>query len=163
MAEAGSFADRVKQQADIVRVVGEYVQLKKAGQNFRGLCPFHSEKTPSFNVHPTRQFYHCFGCGASGDVFAFIQKVENVSFPEAVRIVAQKSGVPLPKITYSSPEEARNAEMRTALLEIQERACDFFQEYLRRPEAAHAREYLDGRGLDAKTIALFRIGFAPES
>jgi DNA primase len=164
MTTSTDFKETLKQQADIVRVIGDYVKLKKSGaQNFSGLCPFHSEKTPSFNVHPTRQFYHCFGCGASGDVFAFIQKVENVSFPEAVRIVAQKSGVPLPKITYSSPEEARNAEMRTALLEIQERACDFFQEYLRRPEAAHAREYLAGRGLDAKTIALFRIGFAPDS
>ena len=87
MAEAGSFADRVKQQADIVRVVGEYVQLKKAGQNFRGLCPFHSEKTPSFNVHPTRQIYHCFGCGKGGDVFNFVMEMEKCEFPEAIRIV----------------------------------------------------------------------------
>jgi DNA primase len=164
MTTPTDFKETLKQQADIVRVVGDYVKLKKAGaQNFSGLCPFHNEKTPSFNVHAARQFFHCFGCGASGDVFAFVQKAENVSFPEAIRIVAQKMGVTLPKMTYSSPEEARNAELRTALLDVQERACDFFQEYLRRPEAAHAREYLAGRGLDAKTIALFRIGFAPDS
>ena len=92
MAEAGSFADRVKQQADIVRVIGEYVQLKKAGQNFRGLCPFHSEKSPSFNVHPTRQIYHCFGCGVGGDVFKFVMEMEKCPFPEAIRIVAEKCG-----------------------------------------------------------------------
>ncbi len=81
MAEAGSFAEKVKQQADIVRVVGEYVRLRKAGQNFLGLCPFHQEKTPSFAVHPVRQIYHCFGCGASGDVFKFVMELEKSSFP----------------------------------------------------------------------------------
>src|SRR5215470_8125942 len=136
-----NFAQELKQQADIVRVIGDYVKLKKSGaQNFTGLCPFHNEKTASFNVHAARQFFHCFGCGASGDVFAFVQKVENVSFPEPVRIVAQKAGVALPKFTYSSPEEACNAEVRTALLDIQEAACSFFQDYLRRPDATHARE-----------------------
>ena len=84
MAEAGSFADRVKQQADIVRVVGDYIKLKKAGaQNYSGLCPFHNEKTPSFSVHVTHQFFHCFGCGLSGDVFTFVQKIENITFSEA--------------------------------------------------------------------------------
>ena len=82
-----NFKDSLKQQADIVRIVGDYVKLRKAGaQNFSGLCPFHSEKTPSFSVHATRQFYHCFGCGASGDVFSFVQKLENITFPEAVRL-----------------------------------------------------------------------------
>ncbi|MGI9102499.1 MAG: DNA primase [Terriglobales bacterium] len=164
MANPGDFAYAVKQQADIVRIVGEYIKLKKSGaQNFTGLCPFHSEKTGSFSVHATRQFYHCFGCGASGDVFSFVQKIENITFPEAVRAVAQKLGIPLPKVTYSSPEEAREAKTRGALMEIHERACAFFQEQLRRPEGAHAREYLAGRGLDEATIATFRIGFAPDS
>ncbi|HEV2730683.1 MAG TPA: CHC2 zinc finger domain-containing protein, partial [Terriglobales bacterium] len=91
MAYPGDFAYTLKQQADIVRVVGDYVKLKKAGaQNYAGLCPFHEEKTPSFGVHATKQFYHCFGCGASGDVFSFVQKIENITFPEAVRAVAQK-------------------------------------------------------------------------
>ncbi|HTV15633.1 MAG TPA: CHC2 zinc finger domain-containing protein, partial [Acidobacteriaceae bacterium] len=83
------FSRRVKEQADIVKIVGDYVRLRKAGaQNYSGLCPFHKEKTPSFSVHAGRQFYHCFGCGQSGDVFSFVQKVENLSFPEAVRAVA---------------------------------------------------------------------------
>src|SRR5258708_36219242 len=102
MANPGDFAYTVKQQADIVRIVGEYVKLKKAGaQNYSGLCPFHAEKTPSFSVHATRQFYHCFGCGASGDVFDFIKKVENITFPVAVRLLAQKLGVPQPTLRLS--------------------------------------------------------------
>ena len=159
-----NFKETLKQQADIVRIVGDYVKLKKAGaQNFSGLCPFHAEKTPSFSVHATRQFYHCFGCGESGDVFAFIQKVENITFPEAVRLLAQKLGVPMPKVTFSSPEEARNAQVRMALLDVHVRAAAFFQDCLRRPEGANAREYLKGRGLDDETIARFRIGYAPDS
>ena len=111
MTTSSDFKDTLKQQADIVRVVGDYVRLKKSGaQNYSGLCPFHGEKTPSFSVHATRQFYHCFGCGASGDVFSFVQKVENVSFPEAVRVVAQKMGVAMPRVSYSSPQEAREAQ-----------------------------------------------------
>src|SRR5260370_2097499 len=105
LAEAGTFADRVKQQADIVRVVGEYVQLKKAGQNFRGLCPFHSEKTPSFNVHPTRQIYHCFGCGKGGDVFSFLMEMENCEFPDAVRLGAAQSGSAVPGALEPEPTD----------------------------------------------------------
>ncbi len=159
-----NFKESLKQQADIVRIVGDYVKLKKAGaQNFSGLCPFHAEKTASFSVHATRQFYHCFGCGESGDVFAFIQKVENIAFPEAVRLLAQKLGVPMPKVTFSSPEEARNVHLRMALLDVHVRASAFFQDCLRRSEGANAREYLKGRGLDDETIARFRIGYAPDS
>jgi DNA primase len=164
MTEAADFKETVKQQADIVRIVGDYVKLKKAGaQNYSGLCPFHNEKTPSFSVHATRQFFHCFGCGTSGDVFSFVQKIENITFPEAVRAVAQKLGIALPKMEYSSPAEARDAKLRTVLLEIQERACGFFQECLRRPEGARAREYLTGRGLSEEMIREFRIGYAPDS
>jgi len=159
-----NFKETLKQQADIVRIVGDYVKLKKAGaQNFSGLCPFHAEKTPSFSVHATRQFFHCFGCGESGDVFTFIQKVENITFPEAVRLIAQKLGVPMPKVSFSSPAEARDAQVRMALLDVHVRAVAFFQECLRRPEGANAREYLKGRGLDDETIARFRIGYAPDS
>src|SRR6266699_2247717 len=150
MTLAADFAQNLKLQADIVRVVGEYVSLKKAGaQNYSGLCPFHKEKTPSFRVHETKQFYYCFGCGENGDVFSFVQKIENISFPEAVRAVAQKMGIALPKATFSSAAEAKDAQLRTALLDIHERACAFFQECLRRP--------------DEETIKKFRIGFAPDS
>jgi DNA primase len=164
MTDSSDFKETVKQQADIVRIVGDYVKLKKAGaQNYSGLCPFHNEKSPSFSVHATRQFYHCFGCGVSGDVFSFVQKVENITFPEAVRVVAQKLGIALPKVTYSSPAEAKDARLRTVLLDVHERASAFFQEYLRRPEGAQAREYLAGRGLNEEVIKTFRIGFAPDS
>ncbi|HET9305903.1 MAG TPA: DNA primase [Candidatus Sulfotelmatobacter sp.] len=164
MANPGDFAYTVKQQADIVRIIGDYVKLKKAGaQNYAGLCPFHGEKTPSFSVHATRQFYHCFGCSASGDVFSFIQKIENITFPESVRFVAQKLGIPLPKASYATEGEAKEARLRGQLLEVHERAVAFFQECLRRPEGARAREYLAGRGLDQEMIARFRIGYAPDS
>ena len=164
MANPGDFAYLVKQQADIVRIVGEYMTLRKSGaQNFQGLCPFYQEKTPSFSVHASRQFFHCFGCGASGDVFSFVQKIENITFPEAVRLLAEKLKIPLPKMSYSSPEEERQAGMRVGLIEIHERTCKFFQEQLRRPEAAHAREYLASRGIAPEIIAEFRMGYAPES
>jgi DNA primase len=163
MAQPGDFAYTVKQQADIVRIVGDYVTLKKSGaQNWTGLCPFHKEKTGSFSVHASRQFFHCFGCHESGDVFAFVQKIENITFPEAVRSIAQKLGIPLPKIEYSSPEEARQARQRGALLDINERACAWFEEHLRKAEGAGAREYLKSRGLNDDTVKRFRIGFAPD-
>src|SRR3977135_1410809 len=121
-ASSDNFKESLKQQADMVRIVGDYVKLRKAGaQNYSGLCPFHAEKTPSFSVHATRQFYHCFGCDVSGDVFSFVQKIENVTFPEAVRAGGQKLGMALPKFSYSSPAEANYAKLRTMLLEIRER------------------------------------------
>ena len=164
MLATDNFKETLKQQADIVRVIGDYVKLRKAGaRDFTGLCPFHAEKTPSFSVSAARQFYYCFGCAASGDVFTFVQKVENISFPEAVRLIAQKLGVAMPKVAFSSPAEARDAQVRMALLDVHVRATQFFQESLRRSEGASAREYLKERGLDEETIAKFRIGFAPDS
>jgi DNA primase len=158
------FAQLVKAQADIVKIVGEHVRLRKAGaQNWSGLCPFHSEKSGSFSVHAARQFYHCFGCGVSGDVFTFIQKIENVSFPESVKIVAAKMGIPLPKREFASPHEAAEHRERGRLLELHEHATAFFEAQLRTPEGAQAREYLAGRGLAAEGIQKFRIGYAPDS
>ena len=158
------FTQTVKQQADIVKVIEGYIRLRKAGaQNYSGLCPFHKEKSPSFSVHAVRQFYHCFGCQASGDVFSFVGKIETVSFPEAVRIVAQKCGIPLPKREFSSPEEAAGARQRTKLLDLHEAAAAFYEEQLRGPEGAVAREYLAGRGLTPEGIKAFRIGWAPDS
>ncbi len=158
------FAQSVKQQADIVKVIEGYIRLRKSGaQNYSGLCPFHKEKSPSFSVHAVRQFYHCFGCGVSGDVFSFVGKIENVGFPEAVRIVAGKCGIPLPKREFSSPEEAAGARLRGKLLDLHETAAAWFEEQLKGPEGAVAREYLAGRGLDARGIKEFRIGYAPDS
>ena len=158
------FAQTVKQQADIVKIVEGYIRLRKAGgTNYSGLCPFHKEKSPSFNVHAVRQFFHCFGCGVSGDVFTFVGKIENVTFPEAVRIVAQKCGIPLPKQEFSSPEQAAEARLRGKLLELHETAAAWFEEQLRSPAGALAREYLAGRGLDPEGIKKFRIGYAPDS
>ena len=158
------FAQTVKQQADIVKIVEGYIRLRKAGaQNYTGLCPFHKEKSPSFSVHAVRQFYHCFGCHESGDVFSFVSKIENVTFPEAVRIVAQKCGIPLPKREFNSPEEAAEAKLRAKLLDLHETATAWFEEQLRGPEGALAREYLAGRGLSPEGIKAFRIGYAPDS
>jgi DNA primase len=158
------FAQSVKQQVDIVKMIEGYIRLRKAGAtNYAGLCPFHKEKSPSFNVHAVRQFFHCFGCGVSGDVFTFVAKIENVSFPEAVRIVAQKAGIPLPKREFSSPEEAAEARMRGKLLDLHEAAAGFFEEQLRGGEGALAREYLAGRGMTPEGIRTFRIGYAPDS
>src|SRR5438309_1119639 len=162
MAEAGSFAEKVKQQADIVRVIGEYVQLKRAGQNFRGLCPFHAEKTPSFNVHPTKQIYHCFGCGQGGDVFKFVMEMEKCAFPEAIRVVAEKCGIAIPQPKERSPEERRENQQRTILVEIHREAQTFFVKQLEGTlEGKAARAYLEDRGLDKDAVGRFGIGYAP--
>ena len=162
MAEAGSFAERVKQQADIVRVIGEYVRLKKSGQNFTGLCPFHAEKSPSFAVHPTKQIYHCFGCGVGGDVFKFVMEMDKVAFPEAIRIVAEKCGIAIPRPKASSPEERKENQQRTLLVEMHREAQTFFVQQLGGTlEGKAARAYLEDRGLDKDAIARFGVGYAP--
>lgn len=162
MAEAGSFADRVKQQADIVRVVGEYIRLKKSGQNYTGLCPFHGEKTPSFAVHPVKQIFHCFGCGKGGDVFTFVMEMEKCQFPEAVRIVAEKCGIALPGPKERSPEERKENQQRAILLEMYREAQNFFVRQLETtPEGRAARAYLEDRSLDKDALERFGIGYAP--
>src|SRR6516164_3704340 len=162
MAEAGSFADRVKQQADIVRVIGDYVRLKKSGQNFTGLCPFHGEKTPSFAVHPVKQIFHCFGCGKGGDVFTFVMEMEKCQFPEAVRVVAEKCGIAIPRPKERTPEERKENQQRAALIEMHKEAQSFFVRQLETTaEGKAARAYLEDRGLDEQTIAQFGIGYAP--
>ncbi len=162
MAEAGSFADKVKQQADIVRVVGEYVRLKKAGQSFIGLCPFHSEKTPSFNVHPVRQIYHCFGCGVGGDVFKFVMEMDKCAFPEAVRTVAEKCGIAIPRPRERTADERKETQQRSALVEMHREAQAFFVKQLEgTQEGKAARAYLEDRGLDKEALVRFGIGYAP--
>src|SRR6202165_6340755 len=162
MAEAGSFAERVKQEADMVRVIGEYVRLKKSGQNFTGLCPFHAEKSPSFAVHPVKQIYHCFGCGVGGDVFKFVMEMDKVAFPEAIRVVAEKCGITIPRPKSSSPEERKENQQRTLLVEMHREAQTFFVQQLGGTlEGKAARAYLEDRGLDKDAIARFGIGYAP--
>src|SRR5271170_2687886 len=162
MAEAGTFADRVKHQADIVRVIGEYVRLKKAGQNFMGLCPFHNEKSPSFAVHPVKQIYHCFGCGVGGDVFKFVMEMEKLEFLDAVRVVAEKCGIAVPQRKPRSPEERRETSQRKLLLDLHREAAGFFQRQLSRStEGSVALAYLEDRGLDRATIEGFGLGYAP--
>src|SRR5262249_36548112 len=155
-------ADEVKQQGDIVPVVGDYVRLKKSGANFTGLCPFHAEKAPSFAVHPTKQIYHCFGCGVGGDVFKFVMEMEKCAFPEAIRIVAEKCGIPVPKPKERSPEERKENQQRTVLVEMHREAQSYFVKQLEETfEGKAARAYLEDRGLDKDAIARFGIGYAP--
>ena len=158
-----NFAQTVKQQADIVKVIGDYLKLRKTGaQNYTGLCPFHKEKTGSFSVNATHGYFYCFGCHEKGDVFTFVMKLENISFPEAVRAVAGKCGIALPKREFNSPEEAREAGLRRQLIDIHEAATQYFEAQLKSPGAARAREYLTGRGVTPETVATFRIGYAPD-
>jgi len=164
VAEAGSFAERVKQQADIVRVVGEYVRLKKTGKDFSGLCPFHQEKTPSFTVSPLKQIFYCFGCGKGGDVFSFVMEIEKSAFPEAVRTVAEKCGIAIPRPRERSPEERQENQQRAALVEMHREAQTFFTKQISGTiEGKAARAYLEDRALDKDAIERFGIGYAPSS
>jgi len=118
MAEAGSIAEKVKQQADIVRVVGEYVPLKKTGKDFSGRCPFHQEKTPSFTVSPIKQIFYCFGCHKGGDVYNFVMEMEKCEFPEAVKLVAEKCGISIPRPKEHSLEGRKENQQRAMLVEM---------------------------------------------
>src|SRR2546428_3105948 len=162
MAEAGSFAEKVKQQADIVRVVGEYVRLKKTGKDFSGVCPFHQEKTPSFTVSPLKQIFYCFGCGKGGDVYNFVMDMEKCEFLEAVKLVAEKCGIPIPRPKERSPEERKENQQRAVLVEMHREAQTFFVKQLQGTlEGKAARAYLEDRGLDKDAVTQFGIGYAP--
>jgi DNA primase len=154
-------AEEVRAAADIVKIVGDYVKLRKAGANLVGLCPFHHEKTPSFSVHPVRQIFHCFGCGVGGDVFKFIMLIESVTFPEAVERVAEKVGVELPA-AWGGERPDEQSKQRAVLHKIHELAAHFFATQLSATmegRAAHA--YLLDRGLTDETLVRFRLGYAP--
>src|SRR5881394_3184195 len=162
MAEAGSIADKVKQQADIVRVVGEYVRLKKTGKDFSGLCPFHQEKTPSFTVSPIKQIFYCFGCGKGGDVYNFVMDMEKCEFPEAVKLVAEKCGISIPRPKERSPGERKENQQRATLVEMHREAQTFFVKQLEGTlEGKAGRAYLEDRGLDKDAVSRFGIGYAP--
>jgi len=155
-----SFLDEIKAQTDIVAVVGDVVSLRKAGSTWKGLCPFHQEKTPSFNVNKDKGFFKCFGCGAGGDVVKFVEMYQKLSFPEAVRHLAQRASIQLPETT-SGPEDREAAAERQALMALHERAAAFYREQLETSGGARARQELEHRGLRAETLATFGYGYAP--
>lgn len=157
------FADDVKNQADILRIVSDYVTLKKRGANYLACCPFHSEKTPSFNVHPGKGLFKCFGCGAGGSIYDFVMRIEGCGFPEAVRIVAEKSGIPIP-VVEETEDHKKIARERESILRLNEWAAKFFEAQLNTSEeGSSAREYIGTRGIKEETTALFRLGYAPDS
>jgi DNA primase len=158
------FIDDLRLQANIVQVVQEYVPLKRAGRTYKGLCPFHGEKTPSFHVDPDKGFFHCFGCHAGGDVFKFLELHEKVAFPEAVKLLAQKFGVSLPELEDGGGDQnRRDAALRETLLRVHEVAAVYFREQLASAAGARARQQLKDRGLFPKTIEQLGVGFAPQS
>jgi DNA primase len=159
MAFSPAFLDELRARINLSDVVGRRVRLIRRGHEHSGLCPFHNEKTPSFTLNDDKGFFHCFGCGAHGDVIGFVMKTENLSFPEAVERLADEAGLAIPK---SAPEDAARAKVELSLFAVTEAAGKWFQERLRAPDGRIAREYLAGRGVDAQTIARFRLGFAPD-
>src|SRR3954470_13820459 len=140
------FVEDLKRQADIVVVIQDYVSLRKAGANYKGLCPFHSEKTPSFQVNREKGFFHCFGCNTGGDVFKFLELQEKLGFQDAVRHLAGKFGIPIPE-SVGTAESKSDAAEREALLKVHERAAEFFAAQLETPAATKARRMLRDRGI----------------
>jgi len=158
-----TFLDDLKRQADIVRVIQDYVQLKKKGANWMACCPFHKEKTPSFSVSPVKEIFYCFGCHKGGSVFTFVMEMERVSFPEAIKLVAEKSGVPLPVMVDDSRFQARRLESEE-VIELNKWALDWWEQQLESSaEGRIARDYLQGREITEETRKTFRLGYAPDS
>ena len=147
-------------RASIVEVIGEHLQLRKIGNGYQGLCPFHTDSKPSFYVNEARQFFHCFGCGAGGNVFHFLMRSRGMTFPEAVRSVADRVGVRIPERELS-PGERQKRDERSILLELNELAASFFRQTLRGPAGGEARGYLQRRGLTREIEESFGLGFAP--
>src|SRR5580765_2996992 len=162
---AGLFSSATKEQiraaSDIVDVIGSYIPLKRAGANFVALCPFHKEKTPSFNVNPHKQIFHCFGCNKGGDVFTFVKEYENLDFPEAVRRLADRAKIPLEYESGASDDPGR--PQKQLLLEIHEQITQRWQSALANEASGQiARDYLARRGVSADAVKLFRLGYAPD-
>jgi len=151
--------DEIRTRVDIVELVGQFVTLKRAGENWKGLCPFHTEKTPSFTVNPKRNIFHCFGCGAGGDAFGFLMRQDKMAFPEAVRALAERTGVELPNVSRQQPESDGKFE---ALRRVMALAADFYTHALWEAEGAKARGYIESRGIDVEVAKRFGMGYAPE-
>jgi DNA primase len=157
-----TFIDDLRRQADIVRIVQDYVSLKKKGANWMACCPFHKEKTASFSVSPAKDIFYCFGCQKGGSVFNFVMEMERVTFPDAIKIVAEKTGVPLPKLVDDSRFEAHKRES-DQIIDLNQWALQWWEDQLKSNSGRAAREYLEGRGIAEETIKTFRLGFAPDS
>src|SRR5262245_33363050 len=154
---AAHVLDEIRARVDIVELVSQWVNLKRAGANWKGLCPFHNEKTPSFTVHPKKGIFHCFGCGAGGDAFGFLMRQDRLAFPEAVRALAQRVGVELPT------ERRTDADGKLdALRDVMTRAAEFYSGQLWRREGERARGYLESRSIDPDVARRFGLGWAPE-
>ncbi len=154
------FVEQLKSSVDIVKVVGDYVRLRKLGNSYKGLCPFHNERTPSFNVHSVQQYYKCFGCGKGGDLIKFVMEIENVPFYEALTMLAERNGIPMPKRSdYSDPE----SKLRESLFSAQEIALEHFRQNLHSNNGTQARTYLKNRGLDGALAAEFSLGLSTRS
>lgn len=151
--------EEIRAKNDIVDVISGYVRLKKQGSNYFGLCPFHNEKSPSFSVSQNKQMYHCFGCGAGGNVFTFIMEYENFTFPEAIKYLAQRAGVALPEIEYDHAARERDNK-RAKILELNKDVAKFYYYMLRSPQGQVGMEYLTGRQLTAETMNRFGLGYA---
>src|SRR5258706_5061077 len=152
---------QIRDAADIVAVIGQHVQLKRAGTSWKGLCPFHGEKTPSFNVIPVKRFYHCFGCQKHGDVFSFLMELEGKSFVEVAEQLANRFGITMPRIE-ESPELRRARGERLAMLELNKLATAFYREVLAYPRLREpCRAYLTRHGVNSATSDPFQLGYAP--
>ena len=160
MAFPDSFVDEVRRTADIVRFISDHVSLKKAGVSWKGLCPFHQEKTPSFNVRSEPPLFHCFGCGEGGDVFKFVMLRERASFPEAVEVVARRFGIAVPENRYDVGPDRKEREEVLALMEA---AAEHFSRNLWTAPGTRARDYLMGRGFKRETLERIRAGAAPDA
>ncbi|HEY1721630.1 MAG TPA: DNA primase [Magnetospirillaceae bacterium] len=160
MAFPPAFLDEIRNRVSLVVVIGRRTRLVRKGREHTGLCPFHNEKTPSFTVNEDKGFYHCFGCGAHGDVIGFTMRADSLSFPEAIERLAGEAGLEVPQ---SSPEEREQAKRQASLLDAVEAACAFFEKELRSARGRIGLDYLRGRGLDDETIARFRLGYAPDT
>ena len=152
--------DEIRDRTDIVTVISDHVVLKKVGKNFKGLCPFHSEKTPSFSVSPDKRIYHCFGCGVGGNVFKFLMEIQSISFPEVLKVLAERAGIPLPRNSSDHSTDPGHKE-RESLRKLNEAATRYFQSLLKNPEGGlSARNYLTSRHFDAETLERYRVGWA---
>ena len=159
MYYSDDIVEEVRARNDIVDVISGYVKLQRRGSSYFGLCPFHNEKSPSFSVSPSKQMYYCFGCGAGGNVFTFLMEYENYTFPEALKVLADRAGVSLPEVEYSE-EAKKQRDLKSAVLEVNKMAAKYFYYQLRAPQGEKAMEYLKGRELSDETMRRFGLGYA---